>query len=190
MAAMGLAWDGDAGLVVIEAQAPVESTEEAEQTLLEDVEDGPDALRVLLEPRDARALHRPRPQARRRRAAAVPAVRAAAQSRRARLRPPQRLPPRHLAQSVTVPDDLTPALALSVGEQPGVSVDEALDAAARGRAVDRGPGRRRLERDVLLRRHAPTAARPPASTSRSPASGRCGTSPTARWPSARSRPTR
>ncbi len=56
VAAMGLAWDGDAGLVVIEAQAPVETSEEAEQTLLEDVEDGPDALRVLLEPADARAF--------------------------------------------------------------------------------------------------------------------------------------
>lgn len=56
VAAMGLAWDGDAGLVVFEAQAPVESTEEAEQTLLEDVEEGPDALRVLLEPREARAF--------------------------------------------------------------------------------------------------------------------------------------
>ncbi len=56
VAAMGLAWDGDAGVVVIEAQAPVESTEEAEQTLLEDVEEGPDALRVLLEPGDARAF--------------------------------------------------------------------------------------------------------------------------------------
>jgi uncharacterized repeat protein (TIGR03847 family) len=56
VAAMGLAWDGDAGLVVIEAQAPVETPEEAEETLLEDVEDGPDALRVLIEPRRARAF--------------------------------------------------------------------------------------------------------------------------------------
>jgi uncharacterized repeat protein (TIGR03847 family) len=56
VAAMGLAWDGDAGLVVIEAQAPVETPAEAEETLLEDVEDGPDALRVLLEPRDARSF--------------------------------------------------------------------------------------------------------------------------------------
>lgn len=56
VSAMGLAWDGDAGLVVIEAQAPVESSEEAEQTLLEDVEEGPDALRVLMEPREARAF--------------------------------------------------------------------------------------------------------------------------------------
>lgn len=54
--AMGLAWDGDAGLVVIEAQAPVEDVEVAQETLLEDVEDGPDALRVLIEPRRARAF--------------------------------------------------------------------------------------------------------------------------------------
>ncbi|HEU5266496.1 MAG TPA: DUF3090 family protein [Jatrophihabitans sp.] len=56
VAAMGLAWDGAAGVVIIEAQAPVETSEEAEQTLLEDVEDGPDALRVMLEPADARAF--------------------------------------------------------------------------------------------------------------------------------------
>jgi uncharacterized repeat protein (TIGR03847 family) len=56
VAAMGLAWDGVAGLVIIEAQAPVESPEEAEETLLEDVEEGPDALRVLIEARDARSF--------------------------------------------------------------------------------------------------------------------------------------
>jgi uncharacterized repeat protein (TIGR03847 family) len=56
VSAMGLAWDGDQGLVVIEAQAPTEDVEEAEETLLEDVEDGPDALRVLIEPRRARAF--------------------------------------------------------------------------------------------------------------------------------------
>jgi uncharacterized repeat protein (TIGR03847 family) len=56
VAAMGLAWDGEAGLVIIEAQAPVDTPEEAEETLLEDVEDGPDALRVRLDPRDARSF--------------------------------------------------------------------------------------------------------------------------------------
>ena len=56
VAAMGLAWDGDAGLVIIEAQAPVETPEEAEETLLEDVEDGPDALRVRIDPRAARSF--------------------------------------------------------------------------------------------------------------------------------------
>jgi len=56
VAAMALSWDGDAGLVVIEAQAPVDSPEEAEETLLQDVEDGPDALRVRIEPRAARSF--------------------------------------------------------------------------------------------------------------------------------------
>jgi uncharacterized repeat protein (TIGR03847 family) len=54
--AMGLAWDSDAGLLIIEAQAPVEDAEVAEQTLLEDVEDGPDALRVRIDPSEARAF--------------------------------------------------------------------------------------------------------------------------------------
>lgn len=48
VAAMGLAYDTDSGLIVVEAQAPAESPEEAESTLLEDTEDGPDALRVRL----------------------------------------------------------------------------------------------------------------------------------------------
>jgi uncharacterized repeat protein (TIGR03847 family) len=56
VAAMGLAWDGDKGLVVIEAQAPTEDPGTAEATLLEDVEEGPDALRVLIEPPQARAF--------------------------------------------------------------------------------------------------------------------------------------
>lgn len=56
VAAMGLAWDGDSGLVVIEAQAPVDEPEVAEETLLEDVEEGPDALRVMIEPPTARAF--------------------------------------------------------------------------------------------------------------------------------------
>jgi uncharacterized repeat protein (TIGR03847 family) len=53
VAAMGLAYDSDAGLIVIEAQAPADSTETAEATLLEDTEEGPDALRVRLEHRAA-----------------------------------------------------------------------------------------------------------------------------------------
>ena len=56
VSAMGLAWNGDSGLIVIEAQAPAEGEDVAEQTLLEDVEEGPDALRVLIEPRRARAF--------------------------------------------------------------------------------------------------------------------------------------
>jgi uncharacterized repeat protein (TIGR03847 family) len=53
---MGLAWDGDEGLVVIEAQAPVDDVAIAEETLLEDRDDGPDALRVRIEPTRARAF--------------------------------------------------------------------------------------------------------------------------------------
>lgn len=56
VSAMGLAWDGDTGLVIIEAQAPTEDATVAEETLLEDVDEGPDALRVLIEPGRARAF--------------------------------------------------------------------------------------------------------------------------------------
>jgi len=48
VAAMALAYDSEANLIVIEAQAPAESAEEAEASLLEDTDDGPDALRVRL----------------------------------------------------------------------------------------------------------------------------------------------
>ncbi|MDQ1733727.1 MAG: hypothetical protein QOK10_3886 [Pseudonocardiales bacterium] len=48
VAAMGLAYDADSGLIIIEAQAPAESVEAAEATLLEDTEEGPDALRVRI----------------------------------------------------------------------------------------------------------------------------------------------
>jgi uncharacterized repeat protein (TIGR03847 family) len=56
VSAMGLAWDETAGVVVIEAQAPVEDATVAEETLLEDSEDGPDALRVRIAPTRARAF--------------------------------------------------------------------------------------------------------------------------------------
>jgi uncharacterized repeat protein (TIGR03847 family) len=48
VAALGLAWDAEQELVIIEAQAPTEDPDEAESTLLEDVTEGPDALRVRL----------------------------------------------------------------------------------------------------------------------------------------------
>ena len=54
--AMGLAWDGDSGEVIVEAQAPDEDNDVAEQTLLEDVDEGPDALRVRLDLSRARAF--------------------------------------------------------------------------------------------------------------------------------------
>jgi uncharacterized repeat protein (TIGR03847 family) len=43
-------------MVIIEAQSAAEAPEVAEQTLLEDVEEGPDALRVRIEPPHARAF--------------------------------------------------------------------------------------------------------------------------------------
>ena len=56
VAALGLAWDSDTGEVLIEAQAPAEDAETAEDTLLEDVAEGPDALRVRLPADDALAF--------------------------------------------------------------------------------------------------------------------------------------
>jgi uncharacterized repeat protein (TIGR03847 family) len=53
--AMGLAWDGDAGLVVVEAQAAGDEPAD-ESTILEDVEDGPDVLRVRISTAEARAF--------------------------------------------------------------------------------------------------------------------------------------
>jgi uncharacterized repeat protein (TIGR03847 family) len=53
--AMGLAWDGDERLVVIEAQAAGEEPAD-EETILADVEDGPDALRVRITAEEARSF--------------------------------------------------------------------------------------------------------------------------------------
>jgi uncharacterized repeat protein (TIGR03847 family) len=52
---MGLAWDGDEQLVVVEAQAAGEEPAD-ESTILEDVEDGPDVLRVRITAESARAF--------------------------------------------------------------------------------------------------------------------------------------
>ena len=51
--AMGLAWDGDAELVVVEAQAAGDEPAD-ESTILEDVEEGPDVLRVRITAAEAR----------------------------------------------------------------------------------------------------------------------------------------
>jgi uncharacterized repeat protein (TIGR03847 family) len=53
--AMGLAWDGDAQLVVVEAQASGDEPAD-ESTILEDVEEGPDVLRVRITAEAARAF--------------------------------------------------------------------------------------------------------------------------------------
>lgn len=53
--AMGLAWDGDSELVVVEAQAAGDEPAD-ESTILEDVEEGPDVLRVRITAAEARAF--------------------------------------------------------------------------------------------------------------------------------------
>ncbi len=53
---MGLAWDGEAGLVVVEALAQPETEQDAEVEPLSDDETGPDALRVRLTAEMARAF--------------------------------------------------------------------------------------------------------------------------------------
>lgn len=55
VAAMGLAWDGDAQAVVVEAVAAGEEPVE-EEAILSDAEEGPDALRVTITPAAARAF--------------------------------------------------------------------------------------------------------------------------------------
>jgi uncharacterized repeat protein (TIGR03847 family) len=55
--AMGLAWDEEDGLIVLEAQAPAEDSEIAAATLLDDdAVDGPDAVRVRMSPAMAHAF--------------------------------------------------------------------------------------------------------------------------------------
>jgi uncharacterized repeat protein (TIGR03847 family) len=55
VAAMGLAWDGEAQAVVVEAVAAGEEPID-EDSILSDSEDGPDALRVSITPGAARAF--------------------------------------------------------------------------------------------------------------------------------------
>lgn len=55
--AMGLAWDEEDGLIILEAQAPAEDNETAAATLLDDeATDGPDAVRVRMSPAMAHAF--------------------------------------------------------------------------------------------------------------------------------------
>ena len=54
VATMGLAWDGDDDVVVIEALAPWEGEDEVEP--LSDVDEGPDVLRVRISAETARAF--------------------------------------------------------------------------------------------------------------------------------------
>lgn len=53
---MGLAWDGEAGRVVVEALAQVDAPEAEQVEPLSDAEEGPDALRIHLTAAGARAF--------------------------------------------------------------------------------------------------------------------------------------
>lgn len=53
---MGLAWDGDAHLVVVEAHAQTGAEDEEAPEPLTDAEEGPDVLRVRMSPAVARAF--------------------------------------------------------------------------------------------------------------------------------------
>jgi hypothetical protein len=53
---MGLAWDGEAGRVVVEALAQADADSELEVEPLSDADEGPDALRVVLTAEAARAF--------------------------------------------------------------------------------------------------------------------------------------
>ena len=55
--AMGLAWDEEDGLIVLEAQAPAEDSGTAAATLLDDeATEGPDAVRIRMSPAMAHAF--------------------------------------------------------------------------------------------------------------------------------------
>ena len=90
---MGLAWDGEAEAVVVEAVAAGDEPID-EEAILSDSDEGPDALRVTITPmararafiaRARRVVAAGRP--------AVPALLAAAGPGRARVPPAERLPP-------------------------------------------------------------------------------------------------
>ena len=88
--AIALAWDGDDNRVVIEAQ---EATEEPVEPLAEEVPvDGPAVLRVRITPGGGPGVCPASAGHRGRRAAALPAVRAAAERRRARVPTAERAP--------------------------------------------------------------------------------------------------
>ena len=159
--------------MIVEAQALVEldadsdeDLAEAEERLLQDEENGPPMLRVRLTGAQARAFAKRALDVVNAGPPAVPAVQPPARPGRTRMPAPERIPPR----SVTRRPSCAPA--------------------RRGRADRARPDPRGVERGAVLHGRARGPGSAPASTSRSPASGPCGTSPTAPSPSARSPRTR
>ena len=184
--AIALAWDHDGEQVIIEAQ---EETDEPVEPLTEDVPaDGPAVLRVRITPGAARAFSRRALQVVARGAAAVPAVRAAAGHRRARLPAAERAPGR-ACLTRTVPAAADRATASEAAARPAHRGTLEIE----GRLVDASnatmyctirTGRRRSN-GPRSGRGQTRRPRRRASTSRSRGSGRCGTSRRARWPAGR-----
>ena len=92
---MGLGWDAESRNVVVELLAVTEE-EIDESVVLDDTDEGPDALRVFLSPAGAARVRHPRRARRRRRAAPVPAVHPAARLLGPHLPAAERLPTRRL----------------------------------------------------------------------------------------------
>ena len=135
---MGLAWDGNAEAVVVEAVAATDEPID-EEAILSDSDEGPDALRVTITPMAARAF-----VARARRVVAagrpaVPAVLAAAGPGRARLPAAERLPP----LTGALGHERATRRAADAAPRPADDA-EALPAAARRRDRPRGPAARRV----------------------------------------------
>ena len=95
---MGLGWDSEAQTVVVELLA-VSDTEFDASVVLDDTEEGPDAVRVFLTPESAREFATRSNARHLRRPPAVSAVRRAAGSRRAHLCADQRLPAQRAARA-------------------------------------------------------------------------------------------
>ena len=100
---MGLGWDSEAQTVVVELLAVTETEFDA-SVVLDDAEDGPDAVRVFLSPESAREFADPVQPGHLGGPPAVPAVRRAARPGGPHLRAHQRLPARRLAESDDEPD--------------------------------------------------------------------------------------
>ena len=174
---MGLGWDADAGAVVVELLAVTE-TEVDESVVLDDTEEGPDAVRVFLTPVQAREF-----------AARSDTVIAAGRA------------PCPLCGEPLGPATVTCASAPTVTSAPPASTRRPVRRRADVGAVA-GPRSVLTEGELTVVgrvAHASNATlvcdascgehRPGVSTSRSAANGRCGTSRTARWPAGRSRRT-
>ena len=172
--AMSLAWDPDAGRVVVEcfAEGVVGRGRRGRRGRRRRARGRRPAGEH--DRRRRARLHQARARSRGRRPAAVPVLQQPARPGGPHLPARQRLP------ALTV-----------VAARPRPEADARLDGdAARDprprRARGAGPHRRRQQRHPARARWSSTGSRRSACTSRSRGSGRCGTSRAARWPTARS----